>query len=141
MQLRDHSKKKKGLRDLKLRISLPPENKTSLNRPATAHELGKSFQRPADFPNHSFSSQTLDRSLNQSHGSLTHLNGTPLSRNEHRLSMLDLGYGKLETYTKLEKLGEGNESNEVERRFPLRLQERMRRFTKARRRWDPDSSP
>ncbi|CAF1013173.1 unnamed protein product, partial [Didymodactylos carnosus] len=30
-----------------------------------------------------------------------------LSRNEQRLSMLDLGYGKIESYQKLEKLGEG----------------------------------
>lgn len=113
VKLREHSKKKKSLRDLKLRISLPPENRNGLNRPLTTNELGKSFQTTSGYHNHSFSSQTLDRSLNQSHGSLTHLNSsnTPLaptlSRNEHRLSMLDLGYGKLETYTKLEKLGEG----------------------------------
>jgi hypothetical protein len=30
-----------------------------------------------------------------------------LSRNEQRLSMLDLGFGKIESYVKLEKLGEG----------------------------------
>ena len=72
--------------------------------------------RPAkrDYQRTSSSVQALNDIVNHSNvlssrlspQSTSNLSG-PLSRNEHRLSMLDLGFGKLESYTKLEKLGEG----------------------------------
>ena len=127
VKLRDHSsKKKKGLRDLKSRISLPPEIKNSSPQHAAMaaeHSVTdgqplplKALERTPQYQNNSFSSYALDRSLNHSNGSLTRLSpqinlnsSGYVSRKEQRLSMLDLGYGKIESYTKLEKLGEGKD--------------------------------
>lgn len=131
--MREHSaKKKKGLRDLKSRISLPPELKNSFSftkqstssSTTTTNQSNKSklnqqqqqqAQRSSYYQTNSLSTQTLNHVLNQSNSSLlrlspsqfnTSMNGQ-LSRNEQRLSMLDLGFGKIESYVKLEKLGEG----------------------------------
>jgi hypothetical protein len=131
--MREHSaKKKKGLRDLKSRISLPPELKNSLsftkqnsstNNQSSGINLSNKFktnqqqiqQRSSYYQTNSLSTQTLNHILHQSNSSLlrlspsqlnTSMNGQ-LSRNEQRLSMLDLGFGKIESYVKLEKLGEG----------------------------------
>jgi hypothetical protein len=130
VKLRDHSnKKKKHLRDLKSRISLPPELKnnhlsivqpTIAIDPATSNEteqfLGKSLQRTSQYQLNSLSTQVIS----QLHGSPARhwsqsqsTTGGHLSRNEQRLSMLDLGYGKIESYTKLEKLGEGTSKNTI----------------------------
>jgi hypothetical protein len=132
VKMREHSaKKKKGLRDLKSRISLPPELKNSFSfaKPANSNNqssginLSNKFksnhqqiqQRSSYYQTNSLSTQTLNNILHQSNSSLlrlspsqlnTSLNGQ-LSRNEQRLSMLDLGFGKIESYVKLEKLGEG----------------------------------
>lgn len=148
--MREHSsKKKKGLRDLKSRISLPPELKNSLSftkqnlsnvntmSSATANtsipvnhnnqlsgigmpnkfKFSQQFiqQRSSYYQTNSLSTQTLNNVLNQSNSSLVHRSPSQLntstngqlSRNEQRLSMLDLGFGKIESYVKLEKLGEG----------------------------------
>jgi len=134
--MREHSaKKKKGLRDLKSRISLPPELKNSFsfikqnsstnntNNQSSGINLSNKFktnqqqiqQRSSYYQTNSLSTQTLNHILHQSNSSLlrlspsqlnTSINGQ-LSRNEQRLSMLDLGFGKIESYVKLEKLGEG----------------------------------
>jgi len=136
--MREHSaKKKKGLRDLKSRISLPPELKNSLsftkqnsstnntNNQSSGINLSNKFktnqqqiqQRSSYYQTNSLSTQTLNHILHQSNSSLlrlspsqlnTSMNGQ-LSRNEQRLSMLDLGFGKIESYVKLEKLGEGKQ--------------------------------
>lgn len=124
VKMRDHStKKKKGLRDLKLRISLPPEIKnTSAQHPINnldhqttdSHNIRyKLTQRSSYYQRTSSSVQTLNV-FNQPNGSLSCLSpsfttssGGPLSRSEHRQSMLELGYGKIESYVRLEKLGEG----------------------------------
>jgi hypothetical protein len=134
VKMREHSsKKRKGLRDLKSRISLPPELKNSLsfnrqnvstnnnnnNQSAGINLLNKlklnQPQRSSYYQTNSLSTQTLNNILHQSNSSLlrlspsqfnTSINGQ-LSRNEQRLSMLDLGFGKIESYVKLEKLGEG----------------------------------
>jgi hypothetical protein len=113
VKMRDHStKKKKSLRDLKLRISLPPHGShqrttNNLNHPSTESNniRVKLAQRSSYYQTTSSSIHTLNDAFNQSMGSLTHL--SPLTRNEHRQSMLELGFGKLESYVKLEKLGEG----------------------------------
>ncbi|CAF4702658.1 unnamed protein product [Rotaria sp. Silwood1] len=144
VKMREHSaKKKKGLRDLKSRISLPPELKNSLsftkqnltgstttnnnnnnnNNQSSAINLTNKFklnqqqiqQRSSYYQTNSLSTQTLNNVLNQSNSSLVHRSPSQLntsmsgqlSRNEQRLSMLDLGFGKIESYVKLEKLGEG----------------------------------
>jgi hypothetical protein len=121
VKMRDHSgKKKKSLRDLKSRISLPPEVKNGfIQRPN--HQTNESnnirlklAQRSSYYQTTSSSVYALNDALNQSNVSLSRLSpsvGGALSRNEHRLSMLDLGFGKIESYTKLEKLGEGKNSN------------------------------
>jgi len=135
VKMREHSsKKRKGLRDLKSRISLPPELKNSLsfnrqnvstnnnnnNNQSTGINLLNKLklnqqQRSSYYQTNSLSTQTLNNILHQSNSSLlrlspsqfnTSINGQ-LSRNEQRLSMLDLGFGKIESYVKLEKLGEG----------------------------------
>jgi DNA-binding transcriptional regulator/RsmH inhibitor MraZ len=134
VKMREHSsKKRKGLRDLKSRISLPPELKNSLsfnrqnvstnnnNNQSTGInvlnklKLNQQQQRSSYYQTNSLSTQTLNNILHQSNSSLlrlspsqfnTSINGQ-LSRNEQRLSMLDLGFGKIESYVKLEKLGEG----------------------------------
>ena len=126
VKMREHSaKKKKGLRDLKSRISLPPELKNSLsftkqnssvnNSNNQTSSTSTSFagipisnkfkliqQRSSYYQTNSLSTQTLNHVLNQSNSSLlrlspsqfnTSINGQ-LSRNEQRLSMLDLGFGK-----------------------------------------------
>lgn len=136
--MREHStKKKKGLRDLKSRISLPPELKNSFsftktstltsNNNNTNQSTGinsvnklkfnqqQFHQRSSYYQTNSLSTQTLNNVLNQSNSSLVHRSPSQLntslsgqlSRNEQRLSMLDLGFGKIESYVKLEKLGEG----------------------------------
>jgi len=125
VKMRDHSaKKKKGFRDLKLRISLPPEPKNNSTQYTTNNINHQSIeqnnirlklaQRSSYYQTTSSSIQTLNTVLNQSNGSLSCLSsqfntnsGGPLSRSEHRQSMLDLGFGKIESYVKLEKLGEG----------------------------------
>jgi hypothetical protein len=125
--MREHSaKKKKGLRDLKSRISLPPELKNSFSfnkQNISTNNQSNKFktnqqqiqQRSPYYQTNSLSTQTLNHILHQSNSSLlrlspsqlnTSMNGQ-LSRNEQRLSMLDLGFGKIESYVKLEKLGEG----------------------------------
>jgi hypothetical protein len=107
VKMRDHStKKKKSLRDLKLRISLPPTQRSATDSNNIRVKLA---QRSSYYQTTSSSVQGLNDVLHQSNGSLSHLSSQngPLSRNEHRQSMLDLGYGKIESYTKLEKLGEG----------------------------------
>lgn len=125
VKMRDHtSKKKKGLRDLKLRISLPPEIKNNSTQQHPINNLNhqttelnniryKLAQRSLYYQTTSSSVQTLNV-FNQSSGSLSCLSpqfstssNLPLSRSEHRQSMLELGYGKIESYVKLEKLGEG----------------------------------
>ena len=133
VKMREHSsKKKKGLRDLKSRISLPPELKNSFSftkqNISTNNNNNQSIginvpnklksnqqQRSSYYQTNSLSTQTLNNILHQSNSSLlrlspsqfnTSVNGQ-LSRNEQRLSMLDLGFGKIESYVKLEKLGEG----------------------------------
>ncbi|CAF2793866.1 unnamed protein product [Rotaria sp. Silwood2] len=128
VKMRDHSaKKKKGLRELKSRISLPPElkngyvqgtnNNNNINYQTTESNniRGKLAQRSSYYQTTSSSVQALNDVLNQSNISsssrfspqFASSTGGPLSRNEHRLSMLDLGFGKIESYVKLEKLGEG----------------------------------
>jgi hypothetical protein len=125
VKMRDHStKKKKGLRDLKLRISLPPEIKNGSTQHTTNHINHQSTesnnirlklaQRSSYYQTTSSSVQAFNDVLNQSNGSLSRLSplfntssGGPLSRSEHRQSMLDLGFGKIESYVRLEKLGEG----------------------------------
>ncbi|CAF3523228.1 unnamed protein product [Rotaria sordida] len=138
VKMRDHSaKKKKGLRELKSRISLPPElksgyiqptnnnnnknnnnnNDNTINYEATGSNniRLKLAQSSSYYQTTSSSIHTLNDVLNQSNISsssrlspqFTLNTGGPLSRNEHRLSMLDLGFGKIESYVKLEKLGEG----------------------------------
>ncbi|CAF3527658.1 unnamed protein product [Rotaria socialis] len=126
VKMRDHSaKKKKGLRELKSRISLPPELKNGLSQRTNNNNVSyqtndsnnirsKLSQRSSYYQTTSASVQALDEALNQSNISSSHLSpyfssssGGQLSRNEHRLSMLDLGFGKIESYVKLEKLGEG----------------------------------
>ena len=136
--MREHSaKKKKGLRDLKSRISLPPELKNSFSftksNPSTnaMHNQSSGMnasmkfksnhqvlqQRSPYYQTNSLSTQTLNNVLHQSNTSLLRLSPSQLntslsgqlSRNEQRLSMLDLGFGKIESYVKLEKLGEGNQ--------------------------------
>jgi hypothetical protein len=131
------------LRDLKSRISLPPELKNSFsftkqttttnhnNNNNSSSTTGQSAgnnvvnklkmthqqQRASYYQTSSLSTQTLNNVLHQSNLSLlrlspsqlnTSINGQ-LSRNDQRLSMLDLGFGKIESYVKLEKLGEGIE--------------------------------
>ncbi|UJR35762.1 hypothetical protein I4U23_028510 [Adineta vaga] len=106
VKMREHtSKKRKTLRDLKSRNNMT--NKLKL----TQHQQ----QRASYYQTSSLSTQTLNNVLHQSNSSLlrlspsqlnTSINGQ-LSRNEQRLSMLDLGFGKIESYVKLEKLGEG----------------------------------
>jgi hypothetical protein len=139
--MREHSaKKRKGLRDLKSRISLPPELKNSFsftkqnvstnnsnNQSSAGINVSNKFksnqqqisQRSSYYQTNSLSTQTLNKVLHQSNLSLlrlspsqlnTSMNGQ-LSRNEQRLSMLDLGFGKIESYVKLEKLGEGKYSS------------------------------
>ena len=134
--MREH-KKKRSLRDLKSRISLPPELKNSFsfskqnsstnnnnnnNQSSGTNSTNKIKlnqqqipQRSSYYHTNSLSTQTLNNILHQSNSSLlrlspsqlnTSINGQ-LSRNEQRLSMLDLGFGKIESYVKLEKLGEG----------------------------------
>ncbi|CAF1452419.1 unnamed protein product [Adineta steineri] len=145
VKLREHSsKKRKTLRDLKSRISLPPELKQSfsftklssssnnnnhnnnnnnnqapgvdvINKLKLSKQLQQHPQRSSYYQTNSLSTQALNNILHQSNSSLlrlspsqlnTSINGQ-LSRNEQRLSMLDLGFGKIESYVKLEKLGEG----------------------------------
>lgn len=134
------SKKKKSLRDLTSRISLPPELKngfslhkqqTSINNTnnnnnshhqSSANNLTNKMkmsqhqqQRASYYQTSSLSTQALNQVLHQSNSSLLRLSPSTLntssigqlSRNEQRLSMLDLGFGKIESYIKLEKLGEG----------------------------------
>lgn len=146
VKMREHSaKKKKGLRDLKSRISLPPELKnsfsftkqsssssTAANQPSAGINQANKFklnqqqipQRSSYYQTNSLSTQTLNNILHQSNSSLlrlspsqfnTSMNGQ-LSRNEQRLSMLDLGFGKIESYVKLEKLGEGKDCLLTKRR-------------------------
>ncbi|CAF1675309.1 unnamed protein product [Adineta ricciae] len=117
VKMRDHSsKKKKGLRELKSRISLPPEIKST----SIAHTNQQAFdtnniryklaQRSSYYQTNSSSVQAFGDVLNQSNISLARLSphsAGPASRNEHRRSMLDLGFGKIESYSRLEKLGEG----------------------------------
>jgi hypothetical protein len=129
--MREHSsKKKKSLRDLKSRISLPPELKNSFSftkqSSSTHHNQTSGMnltnklklnpqQRSSYYQTNSLSTQTLNNVLHQSSSSLLRLSPSQLntstngqlSRNEQRLSMLDLGFGKIESYVKLEKLGEG----------------------------------
>lgn len=120
--MRDHSsKKKKSLRDLKLRISLPPNGShqrttNSINHPSTESNniRMKLTQRSSYYQTTSSSIHALHDVCNHSTGSLTHLSppltsntAGILSRNEHRQSMLELGFGKIESYVRLEKLGEG----------------------------------
>lgn len=143
VKMREHSsKKKKSLRDLTSRISLPPElkngfslhkqppsinNNNNNNHPQQSsalnltnklklnHQLSQQHQRSSYYQTSSLSSQTLNHVLHQSNSSLLRLSPSQLntslsgqlSRNEQRLSMLDLGFGKIESYIKLEKLGEG----------------------------------
>ena len=125
VKMRDHStKKKKSLRDLKLRISLPPSNGSHQQQRTTNnihHQSSESnnirmklAQRSSYYQMTSASIHTLHDTYNHSTGSLTHLSpqfssntAGNLSRNEHRQSMLELGFGKIESYVKLEKLGEG----------------------------------
>lgn len=122
VKMRDHStKKKKSLRDLKLRISLPPNGSHQRTTNNINHQSSESnnirmklTQRSSYYQTTSSSIQTLHDTYNHSTGSLTHLSPqfssnttTNLSRNEHRQSMLELGFGKIESYVKLEKLGEG----------------------------------
>ena len=148
VKMREHSaKKKKGLRDLKSRISLPPELKNSFsftkphsstnttNNQSSAMHASMKYksnqqiiqQRSSYYQTNSLSTQTLNNVLHQSNTSLlrlspsqlnTSLNGQ-LSRNEQRLSMLDLGFGKIESYVKLEKLGEGNDVHFLNRKSSL----------------------
>lgn len=107
------SKKKKLMRDLKPRISLPPEIKNnvsqipSINNFDAEHSFTKPLGKTSNYRVNSRSTQALDRSFNQSIPSLNALSNGHLSRLEYRRSMLDLGWGKLESYVKLEKLGEG----------------------------------
>jgi hypothetical protein len=137
VKMREHSTKKKKNRDLKSRISLPPELKNSFsfikqnsstnnpNNQSSGINLSNKFkstqqqiqQRSSYYQTNSLSTQTLNNILHQSNSSLlrlspsqlnTSMNGQ-LSRNEQRLSMLDLGFGKIESYVKLEKLGEGKQ--------------------------------
>lgn len=107
VRLRDHTtKKKRTLQDLKLRISLPPN--VMIERSKTMHS--KLGPRSSNYLSTSSSVNTLNDTFNLSNGSTSVLNLTTtgqLSRSEHRRSMLDLGFGKLESYVKLEKLGEG----------------------------------
>ena len=108
VRLRDPStKKKRTLQELKLRISLPPN--AMIQRSTTMHT--KLAPRSSYYLPTSSSINTLNDPINQSNNSLSVLNlstsGQLLSRSEHRQSMLDLGFGKLESYVKLEKLGEG----------------------------------
>jgi hypothetical protein len=127
VKMRDHSvKKKKALRELKSRISLPPEIKNGLNN-NTNQQLTeannirlKLAQRSSYYQTGSSSVQGLNDVLNQSNVSLSRLSpqftlstGGVLSRNEHRRSMLDLGFGKIESYVKLEKLGEGKNNENI----------------------------
>ena len=143
--MREHSsKKKKSLRDLTSRISLPPELKNGFslhkqqssinhnnnnNHPQQSsamnltnklklnHQLSQQHQRSSYYQTSSLSTQTLNHVLHQSNSSLLRLSPSQLntslsgqlSRNEQRLSMLDLGFGKIESYIKLEKLGEGKQ--------------------------------
>lgn len=147
--MREHSaKKKKGLRDLKSRISLPPELKnsfsftkphpsttTTTNNQSSGMNASMKFksnhqvlqQRSSYYQTNSLSTQTLNNVLHQSNTSLLRLSPSQLntslsgqlSRNEQRLSMLDLGFGKIESYVKLEKLGEGNSCCSSEKIFIL----------------------
>ena len=153
VKMREYSaKKKRSLRDIKSRISLPPELKNSFsftkqNSSINSHNNNNNNnnnnqqsiqnnnnstnilkfnqqqlrQRSSYYQTNSLSTQTLNNILNQSNISLVHrspsqlntnINGQ-LSRNEQRLSMLDLGFGKIESYIKLEKLGEGFSLNFV----------------------------
>ena len=142
VKMREHSsKKKKTLRDLKSRISLPPELKNGFSlhkQPSTMNNSNNASQpqhptsgmnatnkfklnhqplpqRSSYYQTNSLSTQTLNRVLHQSNSSLLRLSPSQLntstngqlSRNEQRLSMLDLGFGRIESYIKLEKLGEG----------------------------------
>ena len=125
VKLRDHTgKKKKTFNELKSRISMPAELKNGvLPRSASSnqqqltesnHLKFKPLQRTAAYQLKSFSTRALDRSVAESNTSLSRLSpysnsssATHQSRNEQRLSMLFRGYGKIESYTKLEKLGEG----------------------------------
>ena len=174
VKMREHtSKKKKGLRDLTSRISLPPEikngfslqkqlsstnnnnnnnNNSGLHHTTSGIGLNNKFklnyhplhqhQRSSYYQTNSISTQALDHILHQSNSSLLRLSPSQLttstsgqlSRNEQRLSMLDLGFGKIESYVKLEKLGEG--SNWISTIISLYfidflIQERMPLFTKA----------
>jgi hypothetical protein len=144
--MREHSaKKKRSLRDLKSRISLPPELKNSFsftkqnssthnnnnNNQSSGINLTSKLklnqqqtpQRSSYYQTNSLSTQTLNSVLHQSNSSLLRLSPSQLntstigqlSRNEQRLSMLDLGFGKIESYVKLEKLGEGKH------RFPTNI--------------------
>lgn len=120
--MRDHSsKKKKSLRDLKLRISLPPNGSQQRTTNSINHQSTESnnirtklTQRSSYYQTTSSSIHTLHDAYHHSTGSLTHLSpqlpsntAGILSRNEHRQSMLELGFGKIESYVRLEKLGEG----------------------------------
>ena len=141
VKMRDYSsKKKKSLRDLTSRISLPPElkngfslhkqpssinntnNNNNTHHQSSAMPLTNKLklnphpaQRASYYQTSSLSSQALNQVLHQSNSSLLRLSPSQLntsstgqlSRNEQRLSMLDLGFGKIESYIKLEKLGEG----------------------------------
>ncbi|CAF1062210.1 unnamed protein product [Adineta steineri] len=117
VKMRDHSsKKKKNSRALESRISLPPEVKNTSNNIANQpfndlHNVRmKLTKRSSYYQPGSASIQGINDVLNQSNISLSRLSPHstgPLSRNEHRRSMLDLGFGKIESYVKLEKLGEG----------------------------------
>ena len=115
------AKKKKHARELKSRISLPSETKNDSIQTPNDHInyqanniRSKLRQRSSYYKKTSLSVQGLNDILNEPSVSWSRLSpkclsgsGGPLSRNEHRLSMLDLGFGKIESYTKLEKLGEG----------------------------------
>ena len=104
--------------------TIPPEIKNNSTQQHPTNNLNhqttesnniryKLAQRSSYYQTTSSSVQTLNV-FNQSSGSLSCLSpqfstssNLPLSRSEHRQSMLELGYGKIESYVKLEKLGEG----------------------------------
>ena len=122
VKLRDHNgKKKKTRNELKSRISMPAELRNgvlprSAQQPVADgnHLQFKPLQRTTAYKPTWFSMHALDRPLDKSNTSPSNLSpynnagsATHQSRNEQRLSMLCRGYGKIESYTKLEKLGEG----------------------------------
>ena len=94
--------------NVKMRVN---KNKTSKLFQETAQ---KRISLPANY-NHNLTASTLSNnpSAINGNGSNNHLSASisciikPLNRNSRRASMSELGYGKIESYKRLEKLGEG----------------------------------